>query len=81
MNKLVSGDNYDYNEYNDDDDDDNNNSNSNTAIKMVPPRHANGGWQNCWTGCRMKPTGEKEARRTSQYTEGWDQGQHAEDKS
>jgi hypothetical protein len=31
--------------------------------KMVRPRHANGRLQNCKAGCRMEPTGEKDAWR------------------
>jgi hypothetical protein len=39
--------------------------NRRTAIKMVGPRHANAGVQNCWTGCRTAPAKEKEAQRQS----------------
>jgi hypothetical protein len=43
-----------------------------TAIFMVRPRRANGLPQNCQTGCRMEPTGEKESLQIRQHMEGWD---------
>jgi hypothetical protein len=41
--------------------------NRRTAIAMVRPLHAIGRLQNCYTGCRMEPTGEKEAQQIGQY--------------